>query len=116
MNSDKYLLKPYDKREYNCAHFAAEVWEDLTGFNLSEILTGFMRKKSERSINISDLRMLKQLEAPASPCLVWLHNKNVSHVGIYNNGRVLHNSEEGVKFELLETLSVGFKKVRFFNV
>lgn len=116
MNTDKYLNKIYNKREYNCAHFVAEVWQDLTGHDLSIELTGFMRKRTDRVVPVGFLKSFVKLKSPKTPSILWLHNKNESHVGIYLHGRVLHITEHGVKLELLETLAIGFKKVGFYDV
>lgn len=116
MNTDKYLNRIYNKREYNCAHFVAEVWHDLTGHDLSIQLTGFMRKRSDRFVTAGLLKSFIKLPSPKTPSILWLHNKKESHVGIYLDGRVLHITENGVKLELLETLTIGFKKVGFYDV
>lgn len=116
MNTDIYLNKVYDKRNYNCAHFVSEVWKDLFNYDLSLQLSGFMKAKTERNAKLSELRKLKKIEHPKSPCVVWLHSKNVSHVGIYLDDRVLHITEDGVKLELLETLKLGFRKVSFYEI
>lgn len=117
MSVDKYLNKVYDKRAYNCAHFVAEVWSDMFDYDLSIALTGFMRPRKERHVSIKDLRCFKRIDAPESPCIVLLQNyKEPPHVGIYLRGRVLHIQQSGVNFELLETVSVPFKKVSFYHV
>lgn len=116
MNTDKYLSRRYNIQTYNCAHFAADVWYDLFGYDLSLQLTGFMRKKAEREVRISSLRAFKKLDCPKSPCFVWLHSRDISHVGVYIDGKVLHIRESGVKLELLDTLTIGYKKVTFYDV
>lgn len=116
MNTDSYLNKQYDKRNYNCAHFVSEVWLDLFGYDLSIQLQGFMTERCKRNAKLSELRKLKKIYEPKSPCIVWLHSKNISHVGIYIEGRILHITEDGVKYELLETLKLGFKKASFYEI
>ncbi len=117
MSVDKYLNKVYDKRAYNCAHFVAEVWLDMFGYDLSIALTGFMRPRKERLVAIKDLRCFKKIDSPQDPCIVLFENKKETlHVGMYLRGRVLHIRQSGVHFELLETVSVPFKKVSFYHV
>lgn len=114
MSIDKYLSKPYNKRTYNCAHFASEVWEDLTGENLADVLLGVMKPRDLRDVKFKNFKRLKKVTTPISPCIVWLYNKNASHIGVFVDGRLLHNSSHGVRFELLETATLGYKKVSFY--
>lgn len=117
MSVDKYLGLTYDKRAFNCAHFACMVWEDLTGQDIRANLTGFTRPRAERKVNIAQVRLFARLAAPVSPCLVLMSRAlGEPHAGVYLRGKVLHITEAGVNFEFLEVASCGFNHVRFYNV
>jgi len=115
MSVDKYLNKVYCPQNYNCAHLVCEVWKDETGIDISHALQGFLGGRKARRVVLADLRIFKRLKAPLSPCLVQFQShRDAPHVGIYLRGRVLHITKSGVRFEILETVSIGFKKVGFF--
>lgn len=117
MSVDKYLGLTYDKRAFNCAHFVAMVWEELTGQDIATNLAGFTRPKAERSVNIAALRRFQRLATPVSPCLVLLARPRTEpHVGVYLRGKVLHITEKGVAFDFIEVASSGFPSVRFYSV
>lgn len=117
MSVDKYLHLRYDKRAFNCAHFASMVWEDLTGQDLALNLAGFSGPQAERKVNMAQLRVFTRLAAPVSPCIVLLSRPRTEpHVGVYLRGKVLHITEAGVAFDFVEVASTGFPNVRYYDV
>lgn len=117
MSVDKYLHLDYDKRAFNCAHFASMVWKDLTGQDIGPNLVGFTRPRAERTVNMAQLRVFTRLGAPVSPCIVLLSRPRTEpHVGVYLRGKVLHITQAGVAFDFVEVASAGFPNVRYYNV
>jgi len=110
MNINKFLNKKYNENTYNCLHFASEVWEYLTGDNtlINIIPVG------EKFVLTKDIiNRVHYLEKPNSPCLVYFKNNYSSHIGVYFDNKIIHINKNGVKYELLESAIIGFKKVRF---
>lgn len=116
MSVDQYFNREYDIRKYNCAHLVCEAWKDLTGFDLAGVLRGFLSGAKDRRTILSDLRKMRQLDEPVDPCIVLMQQgRNAPHVGLYVRGRVLHIREQGVHFQPLDVVSIGFPKVRFYT-
>jgi hypothetical protein len=107
--------KEYNSISYNCAHFACEIWTLLGKTGLENALGGLLNCRKNRVVSLDHLKLLKRLACPQEGCLVYFHITDHSHVGIWIGGRVLHITREGVRLELLETVKVGFSKVRFFT-
>jgi len=99
----------YNKEKYNCLHFTCEVWEYLTGeSNLLQMII------IDGHLNMDRINKFEILEKPVDPCLVYFKRDGSSHTGVYYRGRILHITESGVRHELVETLGVNFRKVRYF--
>lgn len=103
---DKYLDRTYDLATYNCGHFVADVWRDLTGEDISIICDSFVEGK------LNAFRQQRQdREKLACPpdvgfCGVLFRNTNNEiHAGIWIDGRVLHLTEAGAKYEPLENIT-----------
>jgi hypothetical protein len=114
---DRYLDRQYEASSYNCAHFVCEVWEDMKGRAMAEVLSGFLCAPARRQTRVSDLRRIRFLGRPESPCIVLLQSpRQRPHVGIWIRGRVLHLPERGAaQFQTLDVVRVGFQSVRFFT-
>ena len=71
---------------YDCASFAAEVWERITGRHI------------DLAHGVLALRGFRRVGEPVSPCLVLMGSGvQPTHVGVYYNGRVIHLNEHGVE-------------------
>lgn len=113
---DKFFFKTYNRKLYNCAHLACEVWFEMTGEDLSEPMQGFLKGRGETKAVLSDLRKFKRLKKAVSPCFVLFQTPRVApHVGIYIRGKVLHIQPRGVEFQPLDVAAAGFKKAGFFT-
>lgn len=113
---DDYFNRVYNKDTYNCAHLVCEVWEDITGDNLSEILKGFLQPFKERTAELSIKNKLKRSKDPTDPCIVLMTQKNIEpHVGIYTKGKVLHIRELGVHYQPLAMASFGYSNRRYYT-
>lgn len=110
--SETYLGKTYRRGEYNCAHFAAEVWADLTGQDIKPMLCGLLPDTGPTSI--SSLRRFVRIDTPVDPCLVlYTHPVLRPHAGIFVAGRVLHLSERGVQYAPVDMAGQG-RAPRFY--
>lgn len=110
METDKFLDRVYDLKNYNCAHFVTEVWEDLTGEDISELCGSFVGNDAW-----SSLKDRKKLRKPESPCVAIMQNPSIlPHAGIYVEGRILHITETGVKFEELSVLKL-YNRISFYK-
>ena len=92
----KYRNKRYDDDDYNCLHFAVDIYRDITGKDMGvyvgELLTG--RKK--RKINTNKLKEFDQLKTPCDPCLAIMHGAEL-HTGIYHQDKIIHLTESGAQ-------------------
>lgn len=103
MSIDDYLDREYDIDKFNCGHFVAQVWRDLTGRDISGICSSFVTNDTE--FFKKENRKFKHLHQPESPCVVLMRAPNVpSHAGIYVDAKVLHLTESGVRYESLDML------------
>lgn len=112
---DSFFTRRYNRTTYNCAHFVCEVWKELTGQDLEQELTGFLRPPKERYTDPALRRKFKRLEQPQSPCIVIMQRRgSVPHTGVYVRGKVIHIHENGVEFLPLKIASRGFEKLGFY--
>lgn len=116
MSVDIYLSRSYDRKLYNCGHFAADVWKDITGIDISEAISGLVMPTGKGRAILANLRAFKRLTGPISPCIAMLSPpRGQAHVGIYLRGKILHITELGVHFDYIEVASCGFNHVRFYE-
>ena len=102
---DKFLGKTFNHK-YNCADFAAEVWEYLTG-NAARYLV--------EDWSIESRSRLQRITVPVSPCLIIMYQRRtIPHVGIYRNGRVLHLTGMGVENQPIDVAARGFRNYRLY--
>lgn len=101
------LLDRVWRKGYTCNEFACDAWKVIKGEDLSAKLESHLNGKSK----------FKLLKKQKSPCLVFMSNSDTSssHIGIFYNEKVLHLSTMGVQYIPLETISLYFKKVRFYQ-
>lgn len=112
MNLNKYFDRTYDEKKYNCLHFAAEIWKELTGKDL----IGLMDEITTRKLHKTDMQQFEYLSKPISPCIVLMKRRRCTpHVGIFFQDRVIHLTELGVECFPLDIASRGFNKVSFIR-
>ena len=117
MNFDKYFDKVYNSAKYNCAHFVCEVWQDLTGDDLSWALAGSPAGLDARKLHAHRLASWTLLKAPVSPCIALFQaGRKDPHVGIFLEDKILHITEDGVNWSSIENVMLCFNRVRFYNV
>lgn len=117
MSIDRYLDRQYHPATYNCAHLVCEVWAEMKGESMAQILRGLLCGPAQRQAKLNDLRRVRFLDTPQTPCVVLMQSpRQPPHVGVWVRGRVLHLPERGsAQFQPLDVVSVGFKQVRFFT-
>lgn len=116
MSIDKFLDKVYDRNNYNCAHFTADVYNHITGRNIEDNLKGLLFPLKDNHASIDLRKGWKRLQSPSSPCIVLFGGKNREpHVGVYYNGRVLHLTPTGAQYVDVELAALPFKTVRYYQ-
>ena len=98
------MARRYDKHNYNCFHFAIDVWKLETGEDISFLLTGGRQRfqRVKRAVGIA---------------LALMHRPRlVSHIGVFVNGRILHLPEHGSpKREHPDIAMLGYKQIRYYK-
>lgn len=107
---DKYFGQVYDRQTNNCLHLAARVWADETGQEFQGVFE-FLHGKC----SLSTARKFTKLEKPVSPCIVIFKGGEDLHVGIYLRGKILHFAEDGVQYQPLHVVSLGFLETVFYT-
>lgn len=107
MNTDRYLVKVYDKERYNCWDFVREVWQELTGEDVFTVTPPSVESIAPH---------FTPIEAPESPCLVlMLRQRCTPHIGVFYNGRVLHMNKRGPEYSPLHSATASFPTVRYYK-
>lgn len=94
MSIDHLLEREYDRKTYNCCHFAAEAWVLLTGdARLHDIDEDDLQSGRLRAL----FRAYRRVDGPtATPSVVLMENlRGDLHIGICRNRRLLHIAEGG---------------------
>ena len=115
MTIDHFFKKTYHKTEYNCAHFTCEVWAHLTRVDISLEMQGFLTPPDERFVHRQIRDTFQIIKNPISPCIVQGESFNEKHVGVFFDNRILHLSEDCVRFESLLSFKLNFKKVKYLK-
>lgn len=117
MSIDKYFNRRYDSATYNCAHLVCEVWRELKGDDMANALQAMLCAPKKRRAVLSDLRRIKVIDKPQSPCVVFMQAPLMPpHVGVMVRGRVLHITKgRGVQFQPLAVVTAGYKSIRFLT-
>lgn len=116
MNTAKlYALmqKRYDFLDYNCFHFARDVYLEIVGIDIESLFSQDLFKIAPAARHSTIL-----LRSPVSPCLVLFSRPALeqTHIGVWLDGNVLHLSENGAKYEPLHDARLGFIKCTFFQM
>lgn len=109
------LLDRMRTPSYNCAHYAAELWESETGSDIRPVLGGFLTKEGDRRVSAPALLAFRRIPTPVEPCLVlFRHGRATPHLGVFLRGRVQHLTGLGPIRQPLDVAKVGFRSVRFY--
>lgn len=113
MSIDFLLSREYDRKKYNCLHFAADAWEHLTG----DPRLHLVEERNFRAGRIVDLfrGMRRQSGPTVEPSIVLMEALDEElHIGICLRRRLLHINEGGVQFFLVEAMSPIYRNMRFY--
>jgi hypothetical protein len=111
---DPYLSRIYEINSYTCLHFACDVWEDLTGTNVTPVFTEILPPK-HGLLTKNTVKKFSRVPQPVDPCFVLMRNKSdTPHMGVYLRRRVLHLTGTGAKYESLDTLRGIYPDIRFY--
>lgn len=112
---DYFIMKQYDGRNYNCWHFACDVWSSLTGQVYCPDPIDKLDNVSylhERALEMTG--QFTTLEKPKSPCFVLMRRQRIPpHVGIYLNGKVLALNERGASYVDLDHATACYPTVTY---
>lgn len=116
MSIDRYFFRVYHETEYNCLHFARDVWRDISGVDITDYLLPLFRPETKKPA-LSHFKHFRRLSRMEDPCLVLLTKPKLStaHIGIFLRGRILHIQAAGVQYQPLDVVQLGFKTVRFYR-
>lgn len=116
---DRWLSARHLGDEYNCLHFARDVWLAETGEDLEERLSGLLGSAAEgrrAARHRPDRSAMRRLDAPEDPCLVLMRRpRSQPHAGVYLRGRVLHLTERGAEFHEPGVAARGFSKLEYYR-
>jgi len=111
---DEFLYREYDRRTYNCLHFAAEVWMSLTGDDR-------LLKVDEQDFKAGKIanmfRGMTRVDGPTdSPSMVLMETlEGENHIGVCSQRRLLHINTGGPQNLCLDAVSAQFKRMRFYQ-
>lgn len=101
---DKFLGRVRNET-YNCADFAAELFEYLTDRPALYLVKGWSIESRSR---------LQRIAKAVEPCIVIMYQKRVTpHVGIFVRGKVVHLCN-GVEVSTVDVATIGFRNHRFY--
>lgn len=106
----------FDFKTSNCWHFVQKEWYHLTGMSLLDYSPEEESSlKGYESMLYGTSADFVKLTTPQSPCIaIGIRKRTMPHVGVYNNGTVIHASRKGVFTESLRLFKLGFKEVQFY--
>lgn len=112
---EKFLSKEYDAKNYNCWHFACDVWSSITGQLYSAKQVDDYHTVSqlhERALQMTGAFVT--LDKPVNPCFVLMRRQRLSpHIGIMIQGKVLHLNDKGAFFDSFDHATACFPEVTF---
>lgn len=117
MSLDKFMERKYDRLHYNCGHFVCEVWEHLTGQSIKDKMLPIIECVDTNNMPVHAKNQFVRLSKPQSPCIVLMKSiRSELHVGVYNNGNVIHIREDSVVENLPIPIATRFyTRLRFYR-
>lgn len=111
---DQFLNRRFDNSNYNCSHFVRDIWLHLTGIDLTGMACAW--NKGELPQAMARRNDIVRLECPQSPCIVMFQRPgDCPHCGVWIDGKVLHLTDKGARFDEFEFVSIGFKRWNFYR-
>lgn len=107
------LGRAYDRKTYNCLHFAADAWEHLTGDRrLHQV-----KEEDLAAGRLSALfRSMHKLIGPSVlPSIALMETlQGEAHIAVCVRGRLLHINESGASFFPVEAQTALYRNMRFY--
>ncbi len=97
--------KPYDKENYHCWHFIEDVLDVPL---LKDVHVDTANDDVDKYIGL-----FEEIQTPQNYCIVLLGK---SHIGIWYNGGIYHNDEQGVRYEPQRVLKMKYPSFKFYKV
>lgn len=102
--------RQYAPPYYHCAHFAAEVYRELTGQDVSEQV-GLFHDRAD----VPGRRHFRRVDVPTQTCIAVMHSRaGQSHVGVWHQGRIIHLSGAGPANMPVASVMVDYPRVRYY--
>lgn len=115
LNLAKYDTKRYDDNDYNCLHFAVDIYHDITGRDMGVYVKGLMTGRDKRTIDIDKLKRFIPLAEPNQTCLALMHGAEL-HAGIYHQSKIIHITESGVQCVPPHIAELNHGKIKYYAV
>lgn len=115
LDLSKYLNKRYDDTDYNCLHFACDIYRDLTTIDMSADVRGLLTGRNHRHIDIAQLRRFTPIPNPIAPCLAIMHS-DVMHAGIYYDNKIIHLTECGVQCVPPHLAEIRHGRIKYYAI
>ena len=64
LDLSKYANKQWHDEDYNCMHFAVDIYRDITGCDMGVYVDGLLRGRHHRHIDPAKIKEFTQLKAP----------------------------------------------------
>ena len=105
---ERLFTRPYHRRDYNCAHFAADVWRAFTGQDIAPFLI------PERA-TLAHRHCFRRVAKPTGgPLLVLMRRATENHIGVFHRGNVWHKHAEGAECLPPALATLAFRDVRYY--
>lgn len=116
MSIDAFLSREYNERTYHCGHFACDVIEHYCGQSVRDKFARLLLPLRDVKFTLDLRKEFNVLDKPINYCAVMMHTHSLhAHAGVHIDGRVLHLTRTGAKFELLHVVQYLYDKVRFYT-
>lgn len=115
---DDLYLSRYDRKTYNCAHFAGEVWRRLTGDScIAQVAEVYTHGKLPPYKQFRRMvRGFKQVDN-RSPLAIVLCEPPFDdlHIGVLQDGHLIHLTPSGVECFELSVYEKLYHNMRFYR-
>ena len=89
--------RPYDAHEYHCAHWAVDLWKELTGEDISGHFIASLVPLDAAKVDRASLRRFKRVKAPSTPCIAIMRFPGMdTHMGIFVDNSIAQLTADGV--------------------
>lgn len=115
---DPLLSRKFDRDHYHCVHFLVDAAQYLFDCDFSPCFLGLTGSIDQALTPTKEgLEQAVNVNSPHDGTIVLILTlDNRHHVGLYYCGRVLHLTENGVRFESLRTIKKQHKEVSYYEV